>query len=101
MVDPIGTKPAAATTDRRVAPVATSVASAAPTVTPVAETAAATAATAATTLARSLAAEAPIDLDRVTRIRAAIARGTYPLVPETIADRLIALKLNWNPNDPS
>lgn len=48
-----------------------------------------------------LAAAPPVDVDRVREIRQAIANRTYPIVPETIADRLIALKLNWNPNEPA
>ncbi|OQW39536.1 MAG: hypothetical protein A4S12_11310 [Proteobacteria bacterium SG_bin5] len=48
-------------------------------------------------IARQLAAEAPVDADRVARIRAAIQNRTYPILPETIADRMIALKLNWRP----
>lgn len=48
-------------------------------------------------VARALSAEAPVDLDRVTRIKQAIANGTYPIAPETIADRLMALKLDWRP----
>ncbi len=100
MVDPIGAKPVTAA-DRRVAPVQTSVASAPAPVAPV-PAAPATVATAATVaLARSLAAQPPVDTDRVARIRAAIANGTYPILPETVADRLIALKLDWNPHEPS
>ena len=41
---------------------------------------------------------APIDQDRVARIRAAIRNGTFPIYPAKIADTLIALKLEWNPN---
>lgn len=52
-----------------------------------------------TALAKSLAASPPINSDRVSEIRAAIAKGTFPLVPSTIADQMIALKLQWNPND--
>lgn len=48
-------------------------------------------------IARELAAKAPVDADRVARIRAAIQNRTYPILPETIADRLLALKLNWRP----
>lgn len=47
------------------------------------------------------AAKPPIDEERVARIRHAIATNSYPITPETIADRLLALKLNWNANDPS
>ncbi|TPG15668.1 flagellar biosynthesis anti-sigma factor FlgM [Sphingomonas oligophenolica] len=44
-------------------------------------------------LAQQLAAAAPIDLDRVARLKLAIADGTYPILPGTIADNLIALRL--------
>lgn len=50
-------------------------------------------------IARSMAASAPVDTDRVQRIKRAIAEGNFPIVPATIADRLIALKLEWSPND--
>jgi negative regulator of flagellin synthesis FlgM len=50
-------------------------------------------------LSRSLAASPPVDADRVSEIRAAIAKGRFPLLPSTIADQMIALKLAWNPND--
>lgn len=91
MVDPIGwkaTRPATRTT------------SAAPTlpVRPAASPATPTVATA--NVARQLAASAPVDLERVTRIKKAIAEGSFPMVPSTIADRLLALKLEWNPNEP-
>ena len=43
--------------------------------------------------------QAPVDHERVARIRAAIRNGTFPIYPATIADRLIALKLEWNPHD--
>lgn len=47
-------------------------------------------------LAKSLAAEPPVDTDRVSEIRKAIQNGSFPILPATIADRLIALKLNWD-----
>lgn len=47
-------------------------------------------------LGKSLAASAPVDSDRVGEIRKAIANGSFPILPTTIADRLIALKLNWD-----
>ena len=50
-------------------------------------------------IARDMAASPPVDTDRVAQIKAAIASGTYPILPETIADRLTALKLEWNPDD--
>ncbi len=43
------------------------------------------------------ASSAPVDLERVAKIRHAIANNSYPIVAETIADRLIAIKLNWKP----
>ena len=33
---------------------------------------------------------APIDYERVSEIRAAVERGTYPLVPAKLADAIIA-----------
>lgn len=41
----------------------------------------------------------PVDQERVARIRNAIRSGTFPIHPAKIADRLIALKLEWNPHD--
>lgn len=52
-----------------------------------------------TSVARELAASPPVDADRVARIRRAIAEGKFPLSPATIADRLIALKMDWTGND--
>jgi negative regulator of flagellin synthesis FlgM len=52
-------------------------------------------------LAQTMAASAPVDTDRVATIKKAIADGNFPLVPATIADRLIALKLQWHPTDGS
>lgn len=51
-------------------------------------------------LARSMATSAPVDTDRVATIRKAIADGRFPILPATIADRLIAFKLHWDPNGP-
>lgn len=39
----------------------------------------------------------PVDDKRVAEVRAAVRNGTYPILPETVADRLLALKLDWNP----
>lgn len=61
----------------------------------------ATAASVLQSLVGELAAKPPVDEDRVARIRNAIATNTYPIGPENVADRLIALKLNWIPHDPS
>lgn len=43
------------------------------------------------------AATPPVDLDRVAKIRHAIESNAYPIIAETVADRLIAIKLNWKP----
>ena len=92
MVDPVGFKPAS------LPPRLTPVAPAAP-VQSVAGTTQAANTSAAASLTQSAAASAPVDAERVARIKKAIADGNFPLVPSTIADRLLALKLQWNPND--
>ncbi|TPG48266.1 flagellar biosynthesis anti-sigma factor FlgM [Sphingomonas glacialis] len=38
------------------------------------------------------------ETERVDAVRRAVRNGTYPITPETIADRMLALKLYWNPN---
>lgn len=48
-------------------------------------------------VAKSLAASPPVDIERVARIKKAIADGTFPLNPTTIADRMLALRMNWKP----
>ncbi|MDJ0276556.1 flagellar biosynthesis anti-sigma factor FlgM [Sphingomonas sp. 2R-10] len=53
------------------------------------------------TTAKTLSASPPVDTDRVATIRKAISEGRFPLSPATIADRLIALKLDWNSNEPA
>ncbi|WP_254603036.1 flagellar biosynthesis anti-sigma factor FlgM [Sphingomonas bacterium] len=58
-----------------------------------------TAQTEANALARSMAAAAPVDPNRIAEIRHAIANGTFPILPATIADRLLALRMEWNSND--
>ena len=50
-------------------------------------------------LAQVLAAEPPVDLERVAKIKRAIATGSFPILPATIADRLLALKLEWSGDD--
>ncbi|MDP5280394.1 flagellar biosynthesis anti-sigma factor FlgM [Sphingomonas sp. DG1-23] len=97
MVDPIGNK-AGAVADRRIAPVAPAapVEVAKPVsggVRPVESSAAA--------LSSSMAAKPPVDAERVAKIRKAIEDGKFPIYPSTIADRLLALKLEWSPNDPA
>ena len=39
----------------------------------------------------------PVDEKRVEEVKRAVRNGTYPIAPETIADRLLALKLYWSP----
>jgi negative regulator of flagellin synthesis FlgM len=97
MVESIGTK-AGAVTDRRTVPVepAAKVAAVRPVAsdTPAVESAAAE-------IAGQAAAQAPVDTDRVSRIRKAIQDNKFPLSPSTIADRLLALKLDWKSRDAS
>ncbi|KRC79563.1 flagellar biosynthesis anti-sigma factor FlgM [Sphingomonas sp. Root241] len=95
MVDPIGNK-AGAVADRRIAPVAP----AAPVevAKPVANEVKAVESTAAE-LSSAMAAKPPVDAERVAKIRKAIEDGKFPIYPTTIADRLLALKLEWSPND--
>ena len=50
-------------------------------------------------LASALAETPPVDAERVALIKRAIANGTFPILPAKIADRLLALKLEWNPRD--
>ena len=50
-------------------------------------------------LAASLASKPPIDAARVAQIKKAIANGTFPILPATIADRLLALRYDWVGND--
>ncbi len=48
-----------------------------------------------TGVAKALAATPPVDTDRVARVKRAIERGDFPILPATIADRMIALKYDW------
>ena len=52
-------------------------------------------------VARALAASPPVDTDRVATIKKAIAEGRFPILPTTIADRLLAFKLRWHPDGSS
>ncbi|QHD68285.1 flagellar biosynthesis anti-sigma factor FlgM [Sphingobium yanoikuyae] len=53
----------------------------------------ASASTSASPAARMAAEGAPVDMDRIAAIKAAIASGNYPVNPSVIADRMMALDL--------
>lgn len=98
MVDPVGIKTGTVANSRSVSVVATQAAAApravqAPTKEPKPVE------TESAELAATMASEAPVDAERVSRIKKAIEDGTFPTVPSTIADRLLALKMQWNPQD--
>ena len=95
MVDPIGPK-GSTPSDLRVAPV-TPVA-AAPKVAPVGHADEPQVSPTAQ-LASQLAAQPPVDTDRVARIKQAIADGTFPILPATIADSMLALRYDWMSDD--
>ncbi|MBM3929083.1 MAG: flagellar biosynthesis anti-sigma factor FlgM [Sphingomonadales bacterium] len=96
MVDPIGIK-AATSVDRKPAPVAPVAAVRVPQ--PAVDAAVDRAPSTLQALSQPAAASAPVDADRVSKIKKAIEDGKFPLLPATIADRLLALKLEWNPNE--
>ena len=52
--------------------------------------------TSASPAARMAAEGAPVDMDRVAAIKAAIASGNYPVDPAAIADKMLALDLPIN-----
>ena len=94
MVDPIG--PKGSTPGTRIAPVlgaaaAAKIASAI--ATPEAQT---RAGSPVGHLAQELASKAPVDVDRVDRLRRSIAEGSFTVDPEMVAERLIALKGEWH-----
>lgn len=99
MVDPMGTNGVAS--DRAVARV---LAAAATTPPPTPTTPARQASTAADVaslggVAAALAARPPVDADRVAQIKKAVANGTFPILPATIADRLLAVRYEWMTDD--
>ena len=53
------------------------------------------------TLARTMAASAPLDVDRIALIKDAVESGRYPLSPASVADALIAAKYEWMSHDAS
>lgn len=90
--------------DRAVARALTAIAAATPTrpiqpaTTPVRDASSADVATAGTLSAR-LAAKPPVDADRIAQIKKAVANGTFPILPATIADRLLAVRYEWMSDD--
>lgn len=46
-------------------------------------------------VAAKLASRPPVDTERVQQIKNAVANGTFPILPATIADRLLALRYDW------
>jgi negative regulator of flagellin synthesis FlgM len=93
MVDSIGSKPISGN-DRKVLAVArVATPPAAASVAKQPET------TQAPTLAAQLSVSAPVDTDRVKKIKQAVADGSFPLSPATIADRLIAARYEWMSHD--
>lgn len=99
MVDPVGSK-AVQGIERRLQPVAP-VSAVRATASAVQADAARAAPTTMQALSAPAAATPPVDVERVARIKKAIADGNFPLVPSTVADRLLALKLQWNPHEPA
>ncbi|WP_294291469.1 flagellar biosynthesis anti-sigma factor FlgM [uncultured Sphingomonas sp.] len=96
MVDPIGIK-GATSIDRKPAPVAP--AAAVQVSQPAEDTSVTRASSTLQALSQPAAASAPVDAERVSKIKKAIQDGKFPILPSTIADRLLALKLEWNPNE--
>lgn len=89
MVEPIGTRPRdrIAGVSRVATPAATASVTKQPQAAPT------------PTVAAQLSASAPVDVERVAKIKEAIAKGTFPLSPSTIADALIAARYEWMSND--
>lgn len=50
-------------------------------------------------VAAELAAKPPVDAERVQQIKRAIANGTFPILPATVADRLLAARYEWMSDD--
>ena len=94
MVDPIGIKTGTVANSRSVAVVATQAAAAPKAVRGDARPVESEAAV----LSSTMAASAPVDSERVARIKKAIEQGRFPLIPSTVADRLLALKMEWDPS---
>jgi len=46
-------------------------------------------------LAQEMASKAPVDVDRVDRLRRSIAEGSFVVDPQKVADTLLAMKGEW------
>ncbi len=79
-------------------PVATAAAAPTPAPTPTPTPAPSPIASQAANVAKQLSSSPPVDMERVAAIKRAIADGSFPILPSTIADRLLALRLEWSPN---
>jgi negative regulator of flagellin synthesis FlgM len=96
MVDPIGIKGATAVSRTAAAtPIAASPLTPTAAVKPEPQAVQSSAAA----MASEMASTPNVDGDRVARIRKAIQDGSFPLVPSTVADRLLALRMQWSGND--
>uniref|UniRef100_UPI0035CB7D35 flagellar biosynthesis anti-sigma factor FlgM n=1 Tax=uncultured Sphingomonas sp. TaxID=158754 RepID=UPI0035CB7D35 len=93
MVDAIGPK-AVIPQDRQIVPVAAAAAPA-PTTSRPSDTAAKQLELSA--IAFDFGKPTPAQEARVEEVRRAVRNGTYPIITETIADRMLALKLYWSP----
>lgn len=98
MVDPLGAKPVSHVDRARIVPVAPSVA-ARPSEDGDRRSATGLHASALASAAREMAGKPPVNGERIAEIRRAIREGRYPILPHTIADHMLALKLNWKPDD--
>jgi negative regulator of flagellin synthesis FlgM len=85
----------------RIDPVVTATPVAAPTPTPTPTPTPSSNAPQLAALAKAVAASAPVDTDRVERIKAALANGTFPILPATIADRMLSFRYEWMSHDTS
>jgi negative regulator of flagellin synthesis FlgM len=97
MVDPIGNK-AGAVADPRIVPVraAQKIAAAPRVANDLPELH-----SAATEMSAAMAAQPPVDTGRIARIRQAIHEGRFAAAPADIADRMLALKTEWESHGPA
>ena len=51
------------------------------------------------TVVAQLSVKPPVDVERVQQIKRAVANGTFPILPATIADRLLAMRYEWMSHD--